>query len=284
MYSRFIRAVVLTTSLPVISGCGGGGSTVTPPPTVVNAAPTIESLAAASERIEADRSVQLTAVIKDTVSQLSQMTYTWSATPQSGAFGGVTSFSGSQATNTWKAPKAQLSPNLYTLMLTVTESFTSAGQPKQNSVSKTTTVHYNDSPEEVKALGRDFLVTKFGTFEVTPAQAVSNFSDSCPGKAAELHDIEDNRANFHILSASFLPDTPTFNTELTAGEVKGSCQFEDRPNTGPNAGHRQFVSGICTLKTIYENFKWYLCDSTFEGTGTTVESLRGRVPGRLVRR
>ena len=268
----------------MIAGCGGGGSTVTPPPAVVNASPAIDSLVASSLRVEADRSVQLTAVVLDAESQLSQMTYTWSATPQPGSFGGVTSFSGNQATNSWRAPKAQVSPDLYTVMLTVTESFTSAGQPKQNSVSKTAAVRYNDSPEEVKALGRDFLVTKFGNFDVTPAQAVSNFSDSCPGKAAELHDIENNRENFHILSASFVPDTPTFNTELTTGEVKGSCQFEDRPSTGPNAGHRQFVSGICTLKTVYENFKWYLCDSTFEGTGTTVESLRGRVPGRVLTR
>ena len=272
---------MLTSPLALMAGCGGGGSTVAPPP-VVNASPAIDSLVAASQRVEADQTVQLTAVVTDTETQLAQMTYTWSATPAGGSFGGTTSFSGSQATNTWRAPKAQLSPNLYTMMLTVTESFISAGQPKQNSVSKTTAVHYNDSPEEVKALGRDFLVNKFGVYEVTPAQAVSNFSDSCPGKAAELHDIEDNRANFHILSASFIPDPPTFNTGLTEGQVKGSCQFEDRPNTGPNAGHRQFVSGICTLKTIYENFKWSLCDSTFEGTGTTVESLKGRVPGRVL--
>ena len=65
----------------------------------------------------------------------------------------------------------------------MTEAYTSAGQAKQNIVSKSTTVHYNDSPAEVKFLGYDFLVLKFGNFNVSPAEAVSNFSDSCPGKA-----------------------------------------------------------------------------------------------------
>ena len=188
MQFRFLPARRFAASLAIIAACGGGGGSTVMPPPVVNASPAIDSLVASSLRVEADRSVQLTAVVLDAESQLSQMTYTWSATPQPGSFGGVTSFSGNQATNSWRAPKAQVSPDLYTVMLTVTESFTSAGQPKQNSVSKTAAVRYNDSPEEVKALGRDFLVTKFGNFDVTPAQAVSNFSDSCPGKAAELHE------------------------------------------------------------------------------------------------
>jgi hypothetical protein len=275
-------AVAIAASLALCSGCGGDGGTTVTPPATVNAVPTIESLAPARDRAEADQPLSITAVVKDAESQLPQMTYTWAAAPQSGSFGGVTTFAGSQATNTWRPPKAQTSPDVYTLTLTVSESFTSAGQPKQNTVSKTATVHYNDSPEEVKALGRDFLVTKFGNFDVTPAQAVSNFSNSCPGKAAELSDVENNRANFHILSASFLPEAPTFNTEMTAGEVRGACQFEDRPTTGPDAGRREFVSGTCKLTTVYENFRWFLCDSTFEGSGTTFASVRGRVPGRIL--
>jgi hypothetical protein len=275
-----MRAVVLTASLAIIAGCGGGNGSPTTPPATVNTAPTIESLVTASERAEADRPVQITAVVKDTESQLSQMTYTWSAAPQSGLFGGVTSFTGSEATNTWRAPKGQLSPDLYTVMLTVTESFTSAGQPKQNTVSRTATVHYNDSPEEVKELGFDFLVRKFGNFNVTAADAVSNFSDNCPGKASEKDEIVLNRENFHILSAQFHSPVASFNADLTIGEVEGPCTFEDIPNSGPNMGKREFVSGTCLLKTVYENFRWRLCESNFNGPySTAIASLRGRVPG-----
>jgi hypothetical protein len=275
--------VVFVASLAMLAGCGGG-STVTPPPTAtVNTPPTIDSLAIAGGRAEADRPVQVAAVVSDTESQLSQMTYTWSAMPQGGLFGGLTSFAGNQATNTWRAPKGQLSPDLYTVSLTVTESFTSAGQPKQNAVSKTATVHYNDSPKEVTEIGYDFLVNRFGNYSVSPADAVKNFSDSCPGKADELDDVKDNRAAVKIISASFIAAPPTFNDSLTAGTVEGGCQFEDVPNSGENAGKREFVSGTCVLTTVYENFRWFLCDSTFQPPyKTTLASLKGRVPGRII--
>jgi hypothetical protein len=100
----------------------------------------------------------------------------------------------------------------------------------------------------------------------------------------EFDQITDNRANFHIQGASFLPGTPTFNAAMTNGTIEGACQFEDIPNSGPNAGRREFVSGTCHLTTVYENFRWLLCVSNFYGSGDpTLASLRGRVPGRLRR-
>jgi hypothetical protein len=236
----------------------------------------------AGDRAEADQPIQVTAVIKDLESTPDRLTYTWSAAPQTGAFNGTTILTGNQAINTWRPPKGQTSPALYTITLTVTEAYTSAGQAKVNTVSSSVTVHYNDSEGEVAFLGRDFLVTKFGNFNVSPAEAVSNFSDSCQGKADEFGDVTNNRANFHILSASFIPATIGFNASRISGTVDGACQFEDMPNSGPNAGRREFVSGICHLTTVYENFRWLLCTSTFEGTRVDLASLKGRVPGRLV--
>ena len=128
-------------------------------------------------------------------------------------------------------------------------------------------------------------------FTVTPAEAVSNFSDSnqvqpdgkicSEEKAFELADVKDNRENFHILGASFTQTTTAFNPAMTNGIIDGRCQFEDIPNSGPNAGRREFVSGMCHLTTVYENFRWLLCVSNFDGDGDPVlASLRGRVPGR----
>jgi hypothetical protein len=265
----------------VVFGAAGCSPTVTPP-VVTNTPPTIESLAI-GPRAEADQPIQIAATVTDAETPLAQLTYTWSASPQVGTFSGNT-FTGNQALITWRPPSGQTTPNVYTVTLTVSEAYTSAGQAKQNVVSKSTTVHYNDSPAEVRDLARDFLVLKFANFNVSPADAVSNFSDSCPGKAAELSDIQQNRTNFHILSGSFIATAPSFNSSLTAGTVQGSCQFEDIPNSGPNMGLREFVSGTCVMTTVYENFRWYLCQSNFVPPyETTLASLRGRVPGQIGR-
>ena len=265
-----------------VSACSGS-PTVTPP-VVINTPPAIESLVAASTRVEAERPVQVTAVVKDLESAPDRLTYTWSATPQAGTFGGTTSFNGNQATNTWRPPKAAASPAVFTITLTVSEAYTSAGQAKVNTVSSSTTVRYNDSPTETTNLAYDFLVYKFGNFNVSPADAVSNFSDGCPGKAEELGNVETNRAHYQILSASFPAPVAKFDDAFAHGSVEGPCTFEDIPGPGQtNAGHREFVNGICLLTTVYENFRWYLCDSHFlPPYNTTLASLRGRVPGRVV--
>jgi hypothetical protein len=254
------------------------------PPVVVNTPPTIDSVVIANTRAEADVPIQVSATIRDTETPLGQLTYTWSASPQLGTFSG-NGFNGSQAQVMWRPPKGQKTPDVYTVSLTVSESYTSAGQAKQNVVSNSTTVHYNDSPAETVSLAYDFLVYKFGNFNVSAAEAVSNFSDSCSGKAEELGQIETNRKEFHIISASFPAPVATFNGSLTAGAVEGPCTFEDIPGPGhDNAGRREFVTGTCALTTVYQNFRWYLCDSFFNPPyTTTLASLRGRVPGRIGR-
>jgi len=268
-----------------IAGTSCKGSTPVTPPTVNNTPPTIESLVMAGPRAEADRPIQATAVVKDIESTLDRLTFTWSATPQTGTFGGTTSFVGDQAINTWRPPTGQTTPALYTITLTVTESFTSGGQPRVNVVSSSTTVRYNDSPAEVKFLATDFLVTKFGNVNVGPAEAVSNFSDNCAGKAEEFDDVKDNRAEVHILSTLFLDPVVTIDSTMTRGTVEGQCRFEDIPNSGPNAGRREFVSGTCQLTTVYENFRWFLCESSFlPPYNTELASLKGRVPGRIIAR
>ncbi len=275
------RTLKLVTVLLITAGCSSS-PTVTPP-VVTNTPPTIESVALAGPRAEADQLIQVTAVVKDVESTLDRLTYTWSAAPQTGAFAGTTSVSGNQVSTTWRPPKGQKTPDLYTITLTVSEPYTSAGQPRQNIVSSTTTVHYNDSPAETVALATQFI-GDFGTFSTSPEQCVRNFSDmgACADeKDQELEQIRDNRENFHILSAAFRSTVATFNATLTSGAVEGPCTFEDIPNSGPNAGRREFVSGTCSLTTTYENFRWFLCASHFFGGEVTPASLKGRVPGRI---
>jgi hypothetical protein len=261
-----------------VAACGGSNP-MTPPPVVNNAPPSITSLAVPAARAEANRPIQVTAVVTDAETPIDQLTYTWSASPANGTF------SGGGASTTWTPPRGQKTPDVYTITLTVAERYTSAGQSLQNSVSRSTTINYNDSPLEALTIGVQFI-KDFGTFSVSPDECVRNFSNSCRGKQEERDQIAANREAFRILSAEFsgVPAV-TFNTELTAGTVEGPCVFEDIPNSGPNAGRRQRVSGTCHLTTIYENFRWYLCDSFFlEPYNTVLLNLRSRAPGRVVGR
>jgi len=268
------------------SGCGGTSTTpapVTPPvvdpPVVRNDAPVIASLTLASPRVEADQDVGITAVVTDAETPLDQLTYQWSATPVGGTFTGT----GRDAK--WRAPKLQTTPDLYTLRLLISEKYTSAGQARENSVSSSVQVHYNDSLNEITTISMRFLTELFPTYTVPANQAVVDFSDSCSEKAAEMSDVANNRINFQILSGTYTNVSVSVNGNRTFADVSGTCVFKDIPKdpANPNFGKRETVTGICTLTAIYENWKWWLCSSTFKGVGpVTVDSLRYRVPGRII--
>jgi hypothetical protein len=279
MRIRIAASIIVATVSVVMGACGGSPTT---PPTV-NTPPTIESLVIAGDRAEADQPIQINATVKDAETPISQLTYAWSASPQNGTFGGTTTFNGSQALMTWRPPKGQTTPNVYTITLTVSEAYSSAGQAKLNLVSSSVQVHYNDSVAELTNLGYDFIVTKFGNYSVSPQECVSNFSDSCPGKAAELSDITVNREIFQILAGTFGPNpSVTFDSDKTHATVVNPCVFFDIVKA---SGVRERVSAICTLTGVYENFKWFLCDSHAgpgPGGTTPLSMLRGRVPGRVV--
>ena len=133
----------------------------TPPPVVANTPPVIQSITVSSPRVDTTDEIQVTSVVQDVETPLDQLTYTWSASPAIGTFTGT----GAQVR--WRpptagSPEASAMPVLYTLTLTVTERYTSAGEQKQNSASSTVQVHYNNSVAEISKLSMDFL-TDFTT-------------------------------------------------------------------------------------------------------------------------
>ena len=288
MLSRFPigRAVMFFVAAAMIWSAACGGSSTTPagptptpqPQPTPNAPPTIVSLTAGSPRVDADAEVTLTAVVQDAETPLDQLTYQWSSTPIGG------DFIGSGAQIRWRAPRGQTTPGTYSIKLTVVEKYVSAGQPMQQEVSKAVDVHYNDSPAEVRRIGMRFLTELFPDFTVAPASAVQDFSDSCPGKFAELSDVTNNRKQFHILSGSYSPGPIDFNSAKTSATVSGQCTFVDIPTdpTNPFYNRRESVTGICTLTAVYESWRWYLCNSSFRGISTTpLNQLRYRVPGQI---
>jgi hypothetical protein len=288
MLSRFPPRLYVIASLVVAaiacsSACGGSTTPVTPTPTPQpapkpNLEPTIVSLTAGSPRVDADADLNLTAVVEDAETPLDQLTYQWSTTPVGG------DFIGSGAQIRWRAPRGQTTPGSYSVKLTVVEKYVSAGQPAQHEVSKAIDVHYNDSPAEVRRIGMRFLTELFPDFTVAPPAAVQDFSDSCPGKFAELSDVTNNRKQFHILSGSYSPAAVDFDSAKTSASLSGQCTFVDIPTdpTNPNYNRRESVTGICSLTAVYESWRWYLCTSSFRGIGTTpLNELRYRVPGQI---
>ena len=251
---------------------------VEPPPVVRNDTPIISSMTVSSPRVEADQAVVATAFVSDAETPLDQLTYQWSATPVNGTFTGTGPIA------TWRAPRQQATPDLYTLKLLITEKYTSAGQPKENSVSSTVQVHYNDSPREIMTISMRFLTELFPTYTIPAQQAVADFSDSCSEKTSEYNDVANNRINFQILSGTYTNVSVTPNGDRTFADVSGTCAFRDIPKDpkNPNVGKTETVTGICRLTAIYENWKWWLCSSHFQGISTTTSSLRYRVPGRIV--
>ena len=258
-------------------------SPVTPPvvespPVVRNDAPVIASMTVNRPRVEADQDVVATAFVSDAETPLDQLMYQWSSTPVNGTFTGPGPIA------TWRAPKQQATPDLYTLKLLITEKYTSAGQQKENTVSSTVEVHYNDSVRELTTISMRFLTELFPTSTISAQQAVADFSDSCSEKAGEYNDVANNRINFQILSGTYTNVSVTPNGDRTYADVSGTCVFKDIPKDpkNPNFGKTETIAGICRLTAIYENWKWWLCSSRFEGTGVTTNSLRYRVPGRIV--
>jgi hypothetical protein len=260
-----LAAIVVTSGL-VAGGCGGS-PTVTPP-VVTNTPPIIESLAIGT-RAEADQPIQIAAAVKDAETPLSQLTYTWSASPQSGLFSG-NSVSGSQALITWRPPKGQKTPDVYTITLTVTESYTSGGQAKQNIVSSSTTVPYNDSPKELGEMGLRFL-GYFANSAISAQACLIDFNDSCRGKADELGDIEFNRAHYTILSHTFGEPRVTYVAGNSSAEVLIRTAITSRIKSCDGIPSPCTVNAIedvlfdAYLPSVYEQGRWWLCSSNAFG-------------------
>lgn len=271
---RAVGGVAAAAVALLIAGCGKDSAqqpiAPTPPLVVINTPPTISEVRPGSERVEANQEVEVVGLVRDAETALDKLAYSWSASPVAGTF------IGNGARIRWRAPQGQKSPDTYALTITVTEDYTSAGQPQRNTVSASAPVHYNDSVAEITRIGVRFLTELFPTFSVTPEEAVQDFSDSCPGKKDERDDVTGNRKNFHILSGTYTDISVDLDTPKTFATARGTCVFRDIPN----GGSPQAVHGICTLTAVYENWRWFLCESHFASTGpNTPGSLRYRVPG-----
>ena len=258
MYLRSPARTAPLLVLCLISGCGDSPSKPTPPPVVNNQPPVISSVVAGADRVEAGTEVEVVATVTDAETPVEQLTYTWSAMPAGGVFTGT----GTRVR--WRAPSGASSPDTYRFAVTVSEQYTSQGLPQTNTVTSSSVgTHYNDSVAEITAVAAQFY-KDFGTYGVSATECVRNFSNSCPGKAEEQQQIQDNRnrTDFRIVGSTLLGSpTVSIGSQRVTGEYRQRCQFED---VEIRTGRRYRVEGGCFLTAVYENWRWWLCDSHFQ--------------------
>ena len=259
----------LAGALAFAIGCGGSPidpGPVTPPP-AANQAPNIESITTSAQRIEVGETVTVTASVRDAETPADQLIYEWSAD------GGT--FAGQGASVTWRPAGDAATPANVTFRLTVRDVYGTApagGTRPEHRVNGTSNpIRLHNSPRELGELAMRFL-NDFATSSVSPDACVREFSDSCNGKAAELNDIRDNRRDYDVVSSTLrLRNAAVAGTGLT-GNMNVDCAFTSRykqcPPTIPNCpiGGLESVSGSCLLTAVYEQNRWWLCQSNFQAS------------------
>jgi hypothetical protein len=243
--------------------CGGSPSQPTPPPPPPppNNPPTIESVTAASNRVEVGDGVALTAKVTDAETPVDSLTYEWK-----GSVNGT--FTGTGAQVTWRPAAGVTTPVEAELTVTVIERYAarvgSAVEARENKASSSTKVHVNDSLAETIALGLQFL-NDFGVSANSPEYCVRNFTDSCRGKAEELSDISFDRSNYVIVRYDVHVDRVEFNGAKTVAYIYAPCTFvSQRKATGAVLPPS---TGVCAMTAVYEPYRWWLCTSSFCGPG-----------------
>lgn len=277
--TRTIGAVAFAVCLALASGCGGPSAGPTPPPPPpppppVNNPPQITSLVASSLRAEVDIPVTLTANVEDAETPVGSLTYTWTAD--------VGTFSGTGATVTWLAGQNATTPADVVLQLTVTERYGSGATQSENKVTRTTTVHLNNSPRELRELSLRFL-GDFANSKVSPETCVSEFSTTtarcATGRRDELDDIRDNRHDYEMIESTLRHTGLTIAADRMTATVHTFCSFTvkvihpnpvDEPCQGGRCpmGSTGKSTGDCWTTNVYEQGRWWLCESRFTSQPT----------------
>jgi hypothetical protein len=261
----------------VFFACGGSSNSPTPvtPPSsqgrpsagpAVNLAPVVESISVSSDRVELDNEITLTATVTDQETPIEQLKFEWKAP--------AGTFTGDGATVKWRAPKDIKTPADYQINLTVTETYgtpDSSGNRQQNvTTGSAPSVRVHNSERELGDLSLQFL-SDFANSSTAASTCLRDFSDSCAGKADERNDIELNRVHYEILSSSLALRSVTVASSRLTAKMTVACSFTSKTKVcDPGdkfcvVGDVGTARGDCLLTGVYENRRWWLCDSHFAG-------------------
>lgn len=258
------HAAVIALAAVALS-CGGSPGGPGPVPQPQNQPPVIAGIAVDPARVELNEEVSLRATVQDAETPPESLVYEWSAD------GGT--FTGEGASVTWRPPSDAATPADFTLRLTVVERYgppNASGQQAEHRITASSTpVRVHDSPKELREMSLRFLEL-FADSDKSADECLVDFSDSCRGKESEREDIEENREFYDIRSSSFDFDDVKISQDRMSARMVVECEFRSRVRKCPPdqpacvVGSTDEVSGDCRLTAIYENQRWWLCDSTFD--------------------
>ena len=265
---HYVRLVAGSFLFGVSIGAGACGSDgpgpspipQTPPPP--NNAPVIRSIEAGQPRLEVGASTTFTAIVEDMETAPERLQYQWTA--EAGTF------SGEGARVSWQAPATIAEPVNPVITLTVVETYTLNGVQQTNrTVLTSVAVRVHNSRAELAELVDSFL-DDFEDSAVSASSCVRNFSsasDRCSrGRRSELEEIESNRSNYIMLPASRHSVTSvTITAPWARADMRASCTFVSWIKAKAETGT---ATGTCRLTGVYEQDRWWLCESTFTGSTT----------------
>lgn len=203
------------------------------------------------------------ASVEDAETAPESLVYEWSAD------GGT--FTGEGASVRWRPPADAATPADFTLRLTVIERYGPANAQAEHRVTGSSApVRVHDSPKELEEMALKFLEL-FADSDNSPEACLVDFSNSCAGKERERRDIEDNRECYDIRQASFDFDDLQIDRERGTAQMVVECEFRSRyvkcggacDDPACVVGGTEEAGGLCLLSAIYENNRWWLCDSNF---------------------
>ena len=262
------HAVVALSAALMLGSCGSpSGPSPQPgplPPPPPNDAPRIESITLSASRVEVTQAVTVRAMITDPETPVNLLALTWEVSAGTIVPDGTTA--------RWTFPATLETPARPTLTLTVVETYGGGTtQVRENRVTATAPrLDVHNSPAEIEALVDEFL-RKFSDSSVSPDEAVSEFSDNCDGKDSEWRDVRDNREEYVILSSSWSVDRIQLNATRTRADISAACSFRSRRKSDGSVGT---VTGTCLLTSVYEQRRWWLCDSRFRAATSAFPSFR----------
>ena len=246
-----------------------------PPPPPPNTPPVIGLLTVSTGRTEIDTPVEVVAEVTDAESEAGALAFEWSAD------GGT--FTGAGPRVSWRPPAAP-TPATYQITLTVAEAYSAlddAGQivmKEHRIASGPIAVRVHDSPTELGDMGLRFLGF-FTDSSLSPEACLVDFSDNCRGKAGEFEDIEDNRAHYEILDASFGPPRISYTAGATAAEVLIETRITSRiincsgiPDC--TVGSLESAYFDAYLPAVYEADRWWICASNARGLDAVSPAMR----------
>jgi hypothetical protein len=257
----------------VPSGGGGNPGNGGGPIDVINTPPVVKSVVASDTRIEAGSPVTLTATVEDAETPVDKLQFAWTLPP------GTMVAAGNGSSITWTPSASITTPADLGILVTVTETYTSGTTQKQNTATGELKVHVNNSPKELADQALRFL-GDFADSRVSAEKCVSEFSTSTKtcanGKSDEFDDIDGNRYDLLILSSTLRHTSLSIAPSKVSATVHTFCSFTSRviaqqPKKciGCAYGSVGTTTGDCYTTHVYENGKWWLCESHYQSQGLT---------------